>query len=1261
MDLKIENLLGFYRPITTPQFQAYMYSLLEMREKATPVDFKPKNEPGVPYNHQELFTRYLREFPELAYFAEAGTGKTCSLGALSTYYMEHSNEIDHVYIFTGRTQVDDVMRQLVYTCHKPEVYRDKVEAMATEKAKKGKMKRITAHWYTVTTYSVFISDHVPLRARRKGYNPNFMTDDDIRNLFRRCIFFLDEVQKLKIIPGVYAGQKISRILKPEQQSSSSSNPRRSNINKAKSLSLRLHSYMQFWRILHLAEGCKKIIASARPISNILEEFVFHMNLILPLHLQLRETPDRKDSLVERMAKHLGFAIKSTYVNLENPDTDQLLEDLRPFLQGRIMYFRGFKIGAIPKYIGKSVPFEFEINGQTIETKLTLNYVTMHSHQRKYYNEAAGNTEIKISELIDDENRQGKVKNSFHLQARQAAGFVFPDGRYDVEAYHDYVSNDEDGTNIRTRNNDKGKVLKKWLTQDVSYKGQKVNGLRMMSAKMYHIVKSAYEQPGKRYVYSWLVKAGGAFLIALALQAGFDGKKGFQQYTGKEDHFQADDDTFELDGCCETSANPQGRIVNLKPRLRYAILFSKNKAQHSNIFKIFNSPENVNGDYIKVIIVSRVGQIGINLSDCLHEDIMEPDFSPSSQYQGDMRIFRATAYVNTIKQRKSQGILTSRNQANDAIEVNINYLAVQGREGDPTSIDTQIYHYARFKDIMISRLARVYKRLTFDCHINFHHNVRATDIDYSVECDYQECPDPQDSNAFCADPKYDPDVIDTSTYDVYYIDELIQRVITHILIPYFRSTSSATIGNLLDFQASLKLDFEPANMKQMYFALEWVITNRMPFYNAFGYKSYLAVEGDTFFLVQTAGTFSDSYYTRNLIGLTTHSLADVNLTRNIDRSKAIWDDVLATYGQEESESDSEDETERISPVIRKIVSLPNGAQTAYFEFIISSYHYILVKGHRLDAASQAVIDLTLQHFGNKLIPENAAYSSDYDSGKPSIYVHKIYNPYAQKTYHGAASQEEKAIGILRILEVGSVIADDMPSWRDCALHEQRKYQAQFSEFIATVRGELARKHPIYIWKMGDKYLLNDRRKITQSDRRSHGTNIMTMNVLDLIGIAYDLGAKRKERIELGESANRQFSDDEIRENFYQRLEGKNNPKNMITRKDLAKFDRDKLNYYWNAFTSEYVSKRGGRSARGTGRINIKGADPEEKGTLVGSIVAKLREMGAFYDGGAGPDGELPNLEEYAASNPKKASTPKVSTRGRGRGRGRGSRAASSVRD
>jgi hypothetical protein len=262
------------------------------------------------------------------------------------------------------------------------------------------------------------------------------------------------------------------------------------------------------------------------------------------------------------------------------------------------------------------------------------------------------------------------------------------------------------------------------------------------------------------------------------------------------------------------------------------------------------------------------------------------------YQAIYRAIRATSHVQLLKLiREETGDPNARVQVNiyrhasvfDPEVLNDSQMKVYNVEkyyNDPT-IELQMYQLSEYKDRKIGKVMRMLKECAVDCQIMYPRNKRS-DKDYSAECNYLPCEytcftEPIDST-------------DYSTYDVYYLNEIVNTVIFK-LKPMFLQKEEYDIEELIDRVPDIPAKFVVEGIST-------VIRKRIPIYNRFGYPCFLQEDGNRYFLVTENDFYTvakadvlSSYYTMNLIGVQTNSLKETTDLIRKDADQEAVEDLL----------------------------------------------------------------------------------------------------------------------------------------------------------------------------------------------------------------------------------------------------------------------------------------------------------------------------------------------------------------------------------
>lgn len=323
----------------------------------------------------------------------------------------------------------------------------------------------------------------------------------------------------------------------------------------------------------------------------------------------------------------------------------------------------------------------------------------------------------------------------------------------------------------------------------------VKNVEKFSPKMAKILETVQRVRGSCACYCYFVFVG-LYPLAAILKA-----NGFEEYTGSS-------------------------VSTKKPR--FAVYSRENSKIHQNIIKTFNSSENKNGEYIKIILLSSVGEQGISLKNVLHYFFLNGSWNRSTQYQIESRIFRLYSYVDLGN-----------------VTVTLYNCAALTSTGE--SSDVKMYQTAMVKDREIKKVERALKLLALDCGLQYERNL-VIGTDYTEECDYDIC------EYKCDFPSYDtssykvyrdiggditksPDT-DKSTF-LYHNSILVQNLVIEI-------------KKLLAVEGKIKINYlvktlKSAEILDIFESIDYLVQNRIECTDRFGRIRFCAVIDDHLFL------------------------------------------------------------------------------------------------------------------------------------------------------------------------------------------------------------------------------------------------------------------------------------------------------------------------------------------------------------------------------------------------------------------------------
>lgn len=1054
MPIELSDLLETAANLYNPDFQSlitgdYQYGSLGNDKRRTVTR-------GEAFPHQEFVRRYLRNYPSLFIMDEPGTGKTCSVTRFTEYAREQhllalrdpfaaDYKVAHLkktYVLVkGKTQINEFRYQLVCRCTR--YYEEQLVNVKSDIDQKTKITNAIKEYYKVTGYRKFVNSVL------KKY-PHFLTDlahqqDALRD-FDDSIFWIDEAHNLILLDET--------------------------IND-KDAHTKDVVYAVIKTILQGARRCKIIITTATPAINKTADFTSMCNLVLPPDGTVPE--DYEVSEVSDLSLVVHFpeltrSISNDPATLSeallplrarsreelNPyfrgqiplDTDYqtiTLEELNAYLQGRITYVRTLDSAVTPQFMTNDA-----YEGPTLDLNTTLFYIEMSPFQTTYYNQA-------YDQSI---NTNDGVYNS----ARQASDFIFPDGSWGNHSSREdpaSVPSVPSVPPVPSRSREKAAPGGKYLVR--SKKGSKftitnefrkaipsLDSIYQYSAKYYAICHHIATIPGNHFVYGDYVTGSGTVVLAALLEL-----LGYQRFTETTSIF-SDEDRFHPQSYTpfcppDDSVKRKQRRVrsNFHKRPRYALITGKDDEKlFPIIMEAMNSYANRHGDYIKVLITSRIGRDGINVYNVRAIHIIGAAWNYAAIYQSLFRGLRATSHYDLIEELASMGLETL------AVMIFL-YAAIPGnyiRDNDRwinehpaiESIDLKMYQVAETKDKEIRAVMRMFKELAVTCQIFHERNVRPSTYDYTSDCDYQPCDYP------CLDKA--PEAIDYHNYDLKYSDSDIEATID-VIVGYLSVLPAITVPQLRELTRHLL----PQEGRYLVTALERIIDERREIIDRRGWSRFLHYHGDSYYLSEDyysgqEGSVALSWYSYNL--LVNDDLSFEELThRRANRDLTIDYRELArhTYTPEAFRSyltgfniDIQVALleESISAIIKGVIN------NNVYNMVLANYESYVYPLHeplemlREEAARLSRIQLAAGESGLAEEFRVRRYTASeldkivIDENAPIVYVHNLYGLTPTPANYASNSRYSKGEGRLRILVPREAIYHI--GWRDVLGYEYQVY-------------------------------------------------------------------------------------------------------------------------------------------------------------------------------------------------------------------------------
>jgi hypothetical protein len=805
------------------------------------------------FNTQVLVQRYVSAFGSVLLWQEAGSGKT---GAYEYYrkYMKENRpgEISTFYYIAPETQIKDFERQVTYE------FDSKISEIDANSPKTKSEKTEIRHSmasknYSTMTYIAF-----------SNLIKSMKTKQQIIKEFSSVAVMIDEAQFMKLT---------------ESKDSSGNDLQRQ----------RLEVYTEIMKVSILCPQCVFIIATGTPITNEISEFIHQANLI-PGIKQIRTKLSQKIVKTLKESMQIEYKLGWHDIDLDSADAQDQLEKA---LRGYIMYSKSPTTDAIEAYIPPDSKKK-EYNHKRIQYDEDLaKYITL-VYMSKF--QTRGYMSVSYA---------GGHKDQIFIKSSQACTFVVPTEKYAIHASKYGVESAES----KFKNNlngigmvgDKGfkecMVLK---TREMKYEYKynpsytpkkereilikyyepkpwfkeylsKDNCLRNSSVKIYDIVKQAIDDDvGPMYIASRFYHTGCLYIAAALNSKDFEELKLIKQKLRKAGII-----SFPAD-----------------KRNRFAIINKDNKDDHQTILNILKDPRNVKGKYLKVVMVTQVGSVGLNIFNIERCFLLEPQFTPAQETQTIKRIFRPNSHVEGSKLMKEKGInyfpvyISYYVSYLDQEEVNIKppegniiddasldieekrtkeiditqedffsqNLPEYEEEEELPSVDYSIYNQTKIKNDKIYRVMMMLKRIAADYSINTKRNIRQEKIlvDEKVII--------KDAEIYESYPKLKKFPIDKSTYNSYYINTDLREIIESLKL-LFLKISLLSGDNILKYYSR---DEKYSNL-EIITAIRSIIENDIVLsLDNLGFPLYLRENNNIFYTTRDQNVRSDrslSFYTK----------------------------------------------------------------------------------------------------------------------------------------------------------------------------------------------------------------------------------------------------------------------------------------------------------------------------------------------------------------------------------------------------------------
>jgi hypothetical protein len=512
--------------------------------------------------------------------------------------------------------------------------------------------------------------------------------------------------------------------------------------------------VELMKMVEVVSGLRLLLLSATPMYNSYKEIVWLVNL---MNINDRRPPVQAKEIFD---KNGNFLV--------GPDGEEIGKELLErkstgyisFVRGENPY--GFPYRIYPSLFDTDNAIEsqdypdIQLNGKRIiqgVSHLGLYSVNIGEYQKKGYQ--------FIMDTIRTSVREGKppyreMPNFDNMESfgytmlqrpLEALNIVYPDSNLDKALAGEKT--DLEPKNIVG----KGGLTRIFkykevggLKKDFEYRLKKYKGIMgpaqigLYSSKIESIIKNALSSEGIILVYSQYID-GGLIPIALALE-----EIGYTRYVpkgGKSRSLFGKAPTQPIDAITFEPKETYTGSGSFKPA-RYAMITGDKSISPNNIdeIKALTNESNVNGEQIKVVLISQAGSEGLDFTAIRQVHVLEPWYN-----------------MNRIEQIIGRAVRWCSHKALPFTKRNVEIFLYCTRLGEEEAADLYVYRLAEVKAIQIGRVSRVLKESAVDCLLNGGQNNFTTsklnqtvkqilssgktidypvgDRPYTATCDYME--------------------------------------------------------------------------------------------------------------------------------------------------------------------------------------------------------------------------------------------------------------------------------------------------------------------------------------------------------------------------------------------------------------------------------------------------------------------------------------------------------------------------------------------
>jgi superfamily II DNA or RNA helicase len=747
-------------------------------------EFNPERKQHVYQDQTQVLLRNFISRPtiyeSMLLYHSLGQGKTCSAISIAEGFKEYINNMGRkiVVLVKNKNIYRNFMNELVSKCTNDDYINEAERSvyygtnLRNTETKKEVIRKVHKHinkYYSFLTYGSFVN--------RVLGTKEFVKDELGRN-----------TTKVKRENGEIKRKRVKNSI--------------DNFNNSVVIVDEAHNitnndvYIALYKVLSTSFNTRLVLLTATPMYDNPKE-IFELSNLLNVNNPELQLPIRNDAFKPVVTgpfegKVLLQRSNSNFINnnILKGGVVELTGDgslvLKRALLGKVSYMKS-NLATFPETIEMGQDL---INNRKGTLKVV--YCQMSSYQYSTYLQALkldlrSYTKYDMSTAIQNldaqENSFEQVSvaksSSLYKNSSDASTIVYPNGLYGKDGF---VSVFE-------------KIKGRYKLRDDGF----MNDLKKYSAKLYKLLENIKKSPGPVFIYSNYVSYGGTSLLRLVLR-----HHGYKDYSanGERNAFMMFDESSDAD---------------TRERNR----------------RVFNSPENKNGDLIKIIVGSPIISEGITLKNVRQVHILEPSWNMSRINQIVGRAIRNLSHADLDENERNVRVYKY---------VSVYYKPKGELEETTTKvsqffIDREKYILSEEKDRMNKVVERLLKRTSFDCNfLKIYNRGNIRDTGKAV-CDYGEC----DYQCVYPETTPGPDHEDVSSYNLYIenFEKHDIKVVRQKILDLFKI---GFVWDLDDIVKIIQRDDKNLTNEVIYVTLDNLISNKHQTSDNYGREGFIVNKG-----------------------------------------------------------------------------------------------------------------------------------------------------------------------------------------------------------------------------------------------------------------------------------------------------------------------------------------------------------------------------------------------------------------------------------